>query len=85
MIVWLLLLVLAIASPVRAQSMTEIYIESEKEKIVALRGELHTLAQREPKTDEELYRMGRILQEIKVIQGRIRTLEEDIKMKAQQQ
>ena len=82
---WLLVLVLAIASPVRAQSMTEIYIESEKEKIVALREEFHTLAQREPKTDEELYRMGRLLQEIKVIQGRIKSLEDDIKMKAQQQ
>lgn len=85
MVVWLLCLVLAIASPVRAQSMTEIYIESEKEKVVALREELHTLAQREPKTDEDLYRMGRLLQEIKVIQGRIKTLEDDIKMKAQQQ
>lgn len=85
MIVWLLFLVLAIASPVRAQSITEIYIESEKAKIVSLREELHKIAEHQPNTDEEIYRMGRILQEIKVIDRRIKTLEDDLRMKARQQ
>jgi hypothetical protein len=83
--VWALFLVLALAGPVQAQSMTEIYLESERARLTTLRQELTTLVKREPQSDEELTRVIQLRLEIRRVEGRIKAIERGIKEREQEQ
>ncbi len=83
--VWALFLVLALAGPVQAQSMTEIYLESERARLTTLRQELTTLVRREPQSDEELTRVIQLRLEIRRVEGRIKAIERGIKEREQEQ
>ena len=83
--VWVLFLVLALIGPAQAQSMTEIYLESERARLVVLRQELTALAKREPQSDEELTRLINLRLEIRRVEGRIKAIEQGIKEREQAQ
>ena len=79
MVLWALFLVLALVGPAHAQSMTEIFLESERARLVTLRQELTTLVKQEPQSDEELTRLIRLRVEIRRVEGRIKAIEQGIK------
>lgn len=83
--VWALFLVLALAGPAQAQSMTEIYLESERARLTTLRQELTTLVKQEPQSDEELTRVIQLRLEIRRVEGRIKAIERGIKEREQEQ
>jgi len=70
---------------VQAQSMTEIYLESERARLTTLRQELTTLVRREPQSDEELTRVIQLRLEIRRVEGRIKAIERGIKEREQEQ
>jgi hypothetical protein len=59
--------------------MTEIFLESERARLVTLRQELTTLVKQEPQSDEELTRLIRLRLEIRRVEGRIKAIERGIK------
>ena len=79
MVMWALFLVLALIGPAQAQSMTEIFLESERARLVTLRQELSALVKQEPQSDEELTRLIRLRLEIRRVEGRIKAIEQGIK------
>lgn len=83
--VWALFLVLTLAGPAQAQSMTEIYLESERARLTTLRQELTTLVKQEPQSDEELTRVIQLRLEIRRVEGRIKAIERGIKEREQEQ
>ncbi len=85
MVVWALFLVLALVGPAQAQSMTEIYLESERARLVTLKQELTTLVKREPQSDEELNRLIQLRLEIRRLEGRIKAIEQGIKEREREQ
>ena len=82
---WALFLVLALVGPVQAQSMTEIYLESERARLTTLRQELTSLVKREPQSDEELTRVIQLRLEIRRVEGRIKAIMRGIKEREQEQ
>jgi uncharacterized protein YigA (DUF484 family) len=84
-VVWALFLVLALVGPVQAQSMTEIYLESERARLGALRQELATLVKQEPQNDAEITRLIQLRLEIRRVEGRIKAIEQGIKEREQEQ
>jgi hypothetical protein len=69
-------LLLALAGPAYAQSMQELYVESERARLVRLREEARALMEREPKTDDDLYRLTDLRLEIRRTERRLKALEE---------
>jgi len=82
---WALFLVLALVGPAQAQSMTEIFLESERARLVTLRQELTALVKQEPQSGEELTRLIRLRLEIRRVEGRIKAIEQGIKEREQEQ
>ena len=76
MIAWGLMLMLAVVGPAQAQSLTELYVQSERARLVTLKGELRTLSEREPKTAADGSRMSELRLEIRRIEGRVKAIEE---------
>lgn len=83
MIMWALFLILSVVGPAQAQSMTEIYLQSERGRLAVLTKEFDTLLRHEPKTDADYNRLGELRIEIKRVKGRIKSIEDDVKAKAQ--
>ena len=71
-----LVLLLALVGPVYAQSLQELYTESERARLVRLKEEANALMEREPKTDDDLYRLTDLRLEIRRTERRLKALEE---------
>ncbi len=69
-------LLFALAGPVYAQSMQEIYMASERARLVRLKEEARAIMEREPKTDDDLYRLTDLRLEIRRTERRLKALEE---------
>ena len=72
-----LMLMLAVVGPAQAQSLTELFVQSERARLVALKDELKTLSEREAKTAADRGRMSELRLEIRRIEGRVKAIEED--------
>ena len=79
-----LILMLAVVGPAQAQSLTELFVQSERARLVTLKDELKMLSEREPKTAADRGRMSELRLEIRRIEGRIKAIEEDEKRKYEQ-
>lgn len=75
---WGVLLVLALVGSAEAQSLTDLFLESERARLATLKTELRTLSAGEP-SDDALGRMIELRLEIRRLEGRIRAIEEDRK------
>ena len=79
-----LILMLAVVGPAQAQSLTELFVQSERARLVTLKDELKTLSGRESKTAADRSRMSELRLEIRRIEGRVKAIEEDEKRRHQQ-
>ncbi len=84
MLAWGLMLMLAVAGPAQAQSLTELFVQSERARLVTLKDELKTLSEREPKTAADRSRLSELRLEIRRIEGRVKAIEEDEKRRHEQ-
>jgi len=73
------LLMLAVVGPAQAQSLPELFVQSERARLVTLTDELKTLSEREPKTAADQARVNELRLEIRRIEGRVKAIEEDQK------
>ena len=76
MIAKVLGLLLALVGPVYAQSLQELYTESERARLVRLKEEAKALMEREPQTDDDLHRLTDLRLEIRRTERRLKALEE---------
>ena len=79
-----LMLMLAVVGPAQAQSLTELFVQSERARLVTLKDELKTLSEREAKTAVDRGRMSELRLEIRRIEGRVKAIEEDEKRRHEQ-
>ena len=78
------LLMLAVVGPAQAQSLPELFVQSERARLVTLKDELKTLSEREPKTAADQGRVNELRLEIRRIEGRVKAIEEDEKRRREQ-
>ena len=71
-----LILLLALVGPAYGQSLTELYLESERARLAELKAEAQTLAARGLNTEEELNRFAELRLQIRRTEGRIKALQE---------
>ncbi len=79
-----LFLLLALCGPAQAQSLTDLYLDSERTRISGLKEAVRRLLRREPQTDEDLYRARELQTEIRRVERRIQAIEDDEKRKRQE-
>lgn len=84
MLAWGLMLMLAGVGPAQAQSLTELFVQSERARLVTLKDELKTSSEREPKAAADRSRMSELRLEIRRIEGRVKAIEEDEKRRHEQ-
>jgi hypothetical protein len=71
-----LIVLLTLVGPAYGQSLTELYLESERARLTTLKEQAKVLAQRGLDTDEELNRFADLRREIRRVEGRIKALQE---------
>ena len=79
-----LILMLAVVGPAQAQSLTELFVQSERARLVTLKDELKTLSGRGSKTAADRSRMSELRLEIRRIEGRVKAIEEEEKRRHEQ-
>jgi hypothetical protein len=81
MILRVAILLLGVVGPAQAQSMQEIFIQSEEARLLKLKEEAKALSERQPKSPEVLGQLRVLQLEIRRIDGRIRTLKENAQIR----